>query len=597
MKRKIRKIVQLTIIVLFIANIAVLRAAEPEIVLDYVPQLGEMGCVEGRVVWEGINDDNAEEYAIIAMLTTVWGSYVKPYWDKYLNELDDEGYFSTLITTHPNDADVDVVNIYFVKRSDINFTDPSWVNPSTMAGRFLAHKMIRRSEWINPPPAISCNIAPGFVDAGTEIKLTTGEEGVIRYTLDGSNPMTSVTAQTYNNNVFTVPAEGALLIKAVVDRSGAYSRVFSFLWFPKEPLKTSFFGLNVSLALNGEPFGHPLSEEATRERMKPVARLTQWIRTFSTHGNGNEYINQIAKELGLRTMIGVYISGDESKNKEQIEGLRQILLNGPPPDLISVGNELSLTNVKSKTIAACIDAVREMVLELGLTIPIGSVDIANISWSTYVFKKIDFAGINIYAGTWDATPENQMLEVTKQIYERSLQTFKSKLVLMTEVGTPYAGSPYNASGVTQTPSITKAVNYLCGFLDWIQKEQLPSFYFEAYDEPTKKQTHPIEQYFGIMDGNLQIHSFYRTCVSPIIPTYVAIKGIDEISPDHPLKVWVRNGNLHVTGIVPGETLSIYSATGALVYHSRVTSDEEVINMMVSGVYIVRSGNQSMKALF
>jgi len=384
---KVKKMIHFTAIVLFCVHIAAIRAAEPEIVLDYVPLIGEMGIAEGRVVWEGLAGENAEDYAIIAMLTTISGSYVKPYWESYKNELDDEGFFSTLITTHPNDADADEVNFYFVKRSEINFSDPALINPSSMTGKFLAHKRVFRSEWINPPPAISSSIGPGFVEAGTVITLSTAEEGIIRYTLDGSNPITSTSAQTYNNNVFTVPKDRSLLIKAVVDRSGVHSRVFSLLWFPKEPLNTPFFGLNVSLALNGEPFGHQLSEEETRERMLPVARLTKWIRTFETHGNGNEYINQLAKEFGLRTMIGVDISDDESENNEQIEGLRHILQNGPPPDLICVGNELSLTEIKPKTLAAYIDAVREIVLELGLIIPIGSVDIANISWSTYVFKK------------------------------------------------------------------------------------------------------------------------------------------------------------------------------------------------------------------
>jgi hypothetical protein len=62
----------------------------------------------------------------------------------------------------------------------------------------------------------------------------------------------------------------------------------------------------------------------------------------------------------------------------------------------------------------------------------------------------------------------------------------------------------------------------------------------------------------------------------------------------PLQAWVRDGLLHITGLTPGETLSIYSATGALVYQSIATSDEADINLAAPGVYIIRSGSNTIK---
>jgi exo-beta-1,3-glucanase (GH17 family) len=286
-------------------------------------------------------------------------------------------------------------------------------------------------------------------------------------------------------------------------------------WLPKEPLTTPFWGLNVSLALKDEYFGYKLPETTTRERMLPVARLTKWIRTFGTINNGQEYINKIAKELGMRTMIGVYITNNIVQNKAQIEGLRKILQTGPAPDLIAVGNETILIGVNSNLFEACIDYVREMVLKQGFTIPIGSVELINASYRPAILQKLDFIGVNIYNGTWDATPENQMLDGVKQAYLNTVSTFPSKLILLTETGTPYAGNAYSVfDGTKQTPSKDKASNYLCEFLDWIKKEYIPAFYFEAYDEPAKPKDggHPIEQYFGIMNGNLQIHPFYERCL-------------------------------------------------------------------------------------
>jgi len=348
-----------------------------------------------------------------------------------------------------------------------------------------------------------------------EITLSTHEEGSILFTLDGSDPVTSSTVQIYDNDQFIVPENGALLVKAVVKTPEAYSDVFSFLWLPDEQLHTPLWGLSVSLALNGEPFGMQLSEAATHDRMAPIAGLTKWVRTFGTINNGHEYINKIAKEMGLRTMIGLHITETVSNNDEQIEGLRKILQMGPePPDLICVGNEISLSNVSMATLTACIDKVREMLLEMGITIPVGNADIANIDWNTTLLDRIDFLGVNIYCGTWDNVPEDQMIQALKQTYANTLSAYPSKHVMITETGTPYAGGTYGVSGGTQTPSTKKAADYLSGFCDWIKQDHILSFYFEAYDEPVKSKNggHPIEQYFGLMDGNMELHPFYRIIV-------------------------------------------------------------------------------------
>lgn len=528
-KNIFNKIAQLATIMLFCANIATTWAAEPRIVINSVPLIGKNGYAEGRVIWDELTPDNVGQYAVIALLHATWpgggGYYVKPDYSSYLNAIDATGNFFVRITTGGVDADADEVIFYFVERANFNGIGGEILNrPAMMTGKYLSTATIYRSSWA---PPLTSNIPPGFVAAGTVITLSCREGGVIRYTLDGSDPITSPSVQTYGNNVFTVPEDGALLVKATVETSNLYSSVYSFVWLPKEPLITPFWGLNVSLALNGEYFGYPLTESTTRERILPLVPLTKWIRTFSTTGNGHEYINKIAKDAGLRTMTGLSITNDAANNNAQIEGLRQMLEEGPAPDLIAVGNETSLMGVSPATLASCIDAVREMVLEQDLIIPVGSVDIAGASRIPSVLEKLDFIGVNIYNGTWDNTPENQMFDAMKQTFEENVSEFSSrKLVLLTETGTPYSGGAYSFPGGTQTASKEKAANYLCGFLDWIKRDDIPSFYFEAYDEPVKSQGggQIIEQYFGILDGNLEIHSFYQDCINHSLAGISPIKS-------------------------------------------------------------------------
>jgi exo-beta-1,3-glucanase (GH17 family) len=569
-------------------------ASDPEIVITSIPKIGTGGVAEGRVVWSDLSATNADQYAVIAMLRTEWGDYVKPTYENYLNAVDGSGYFSFNITTGSNDNAIENVSFFFVRRQTFVGIAGNTVQYGTMSGKYLGQpKTIKRTDfWANillpPEPSIQ----PGFVKAGENIALSCQTGGSIHYTLDGSDPLTSSTVKTYTSGTsLKIPTEGALLVKAVTSQSGSYSTPVSLLWLPQEPLKKPFWGLNVSLALNGEAFGYPLSEETTRARLTPVAQLTKWIRTYGTLNNGHPYINRIAKnELNLRTMIGVYITNSDSENEAQIQGLRQILDAGPAPDLISVGNETSLSSVSPAKLAACIGAVREVVKSKSLVIPIGSVDIAGASWGTSVLDKLDFVGVNIYAGIWDATPESQILTKMKQTYADEITKYQSKMVLLTETGAPYAGGTYIVEGTSKTPSTPKAVSFLNSFLEWIQGGNIPSFYFEAYDEPIKSQNggHPIEQYFGVLDGNLQIHSFYQEILSN--NSVIQLPDKTNMNPyPNPVKDVFTLSSLPL-----GIAIEIYDMSGKAVKilnDNTLQSNSRMIDIsdLSNGIYLVKAG--------
>jgi len=68
----------------------------------------------------------------------------------------------------------------------------------------------------------------------------------------------------------------------------------------------------------------------------------------------------------------------------------------------------------------------------------------------------------------------------------------------------------------------------------------------------------------------------------------------EISPVNTLKAWVNGGNLHVTGLTAGKTLSVYNAAGVMIYQSVVTSDTVIIPLKSQGVYIIRQDDRTLK---
>jgi exo-beta-1,3-glucanase (GH17 family) len=573
-------------------NVAAM-AEEPEIVVTSIPPIGTGGVAEGHVAWSELSAANCEQYAVIAMLHTAGGDYVKPTYNNYLNPVDRDGNFSVNITTGgAGDFNIAEVFFYFVLRKTFNGLGGTSVHSGMMGGKHIGPSLTvnRGAFWAERPLIPEPDVPPGFAAPGTKVSLSCQHGGTIRYTLDGSDPVASPTARTYTGGAsFAVPAAGSLLIKAVTGLSGSYSSVASYLYLPDGPTETPFWGLNVSLALNGESFGHYLDENETEARMEPVIPLTKWVRTFGTLNNGLEFVNKIAKNAGLHTLIGVYVTNDASGNSAQINGLRKILEQGPAPDLIAVGNECSLAGVSEATLISCIDAVRETLRDLSLVIPVGNVDVADASWSLAVLDKLDFAGVNIYSGTWDNTPENRMVAALKQSYANAVAAFPSKLVMLTETGTPYAGGSYTVSGGTQTASVAKAVSFLDGFLQWIHEENIPAFYFEAYDEPVKSKNggHPVEQYFGIMDGNRQIHSFYREITgNETIP--------DTFDTANGTSVCVSGRTLSITAPPAGMDVAIYGMGGKLLETAGIAANDTYRTTLERGIYVVRTGEFSRK---
>jgi hypothetical protein len=73
-------------------------------------------------------------------------------------------------------------------------------------------------------------------------------------------------------------------------------------------------------------------------------------------------------------------------------------------------------------------------------------------------------------------------------------------------------------------------------------------------------------------------------------------GIPVLSKSDPLQAWIYSGLLHVTGIIPGETLQIFNITGNLMYHCIAASDKIDIPLTAKGMFIVRVGNRSVKVV-
>jgi len=59
----------------------------------------------------------------------------------------------------------------------------------------------------------------------------------------------------------------------------------------------------------------------------------------------------------------------------------------------------------------------------------------------------------------------------------------------------------------------------------------------------------------------------------------------------------QNGSLHISGLTSGQLWSIYNASGQLVHQSLAASEEENVKLPEPGIYIVTSGNKTVKVKF
>ena len=76
-----------------------------------------------------------------------------------------------------------------------------------------------------------------------------------------------------------------------------------------------------------------------------------------------------------------------------------------------------------------------------------------------------------------------------------------------------------------------------------------------------------------------------------------VTGSGEDMTANPLKAWIQNGLLHVSGLTPGAVWSVYDVTGALTYQNVATSEEANIPLKVQGVYFVQTGKRVIKVVF
>jgi exo-beta-1,3-glucanase (GH17 family) len=209
-------------------------------------------------------------------------------------------------------------------------------------------------------------------------------------------------------------------------------------------------------------------------------------------------IPRIAKEYGLKTMVGAWLGEDIEKNEEEIANLIQIAKDGYA-DLVAVGNEvLYRDDLTEEELLKYISQVKAALPD----VQVGYVD------AYYEFCKrpalteaCDVLFANCYP-FWEGCHIDYSLIYMKDMYHRALAAGNGKKVIISETGWPNLGTSFEAAD----PSFNNAIRYFINAQNWSKEENIDIFYFSSFDEAWKMSDEgDVGAYWGLWDkdGNLK----------------------------------------------------------------------------------------------
>ncbi len=261
-----------------------------------------------------------------------------------------------------------------------------------------------------------------------------------------------------------------------------------------EVLNNGLHGLCFSPYLEGQQAGDILSANQIQKRIDVISPHTKWIRTFSC-SDGNELIPEIAKQKGLKTLVGAWISDDKERNEKEINSLIALAKAGKV-DIAAIGNEvLHREEISEQELLQYIKRVREALRSI---IPVGYVD------AYYQFLErpalVDACDVilaNCYP-FWEGANITHSLSYLDGMIELTQIVAKGKKVIITETGWPSTGENVESA----QPSNLNAMKYFISVQEWTKNQGIELFYFSSFDESWKvNQEGEVGAAWGIWDKN------------------------------------------------------------------------------------------------
>ncbi|MDJ0928568.1 MAG: glycosyl hydrolase family 17 protein [Gammaproteobacteria bacterium] len=259
----------------------------------------------------------------------------------------------------------------------------------------------------------------------------------------------------------------------------------------RQILDAKIHGISFSPYLEGQGPGTQLSDPQIRERLTIIQPYVNWIRSFSCT-DGNELIPAIATQLGLKTVVGVWLDEDLEHNEKELANAIEVARAGHA-NILAVGNEVLLRGeLPEDQLIDYLNRARQAVPG----IDVGYVD-AYFLFVDHprVAAACDVLLANCYP-FWEGCPAEYALPYMKEMYRRAVGAAKGKKVIVSETGWPNIGSPTEGA----IPSFRNAIKYFVDTYQWAETDGVEVFYFSSFDETWKVDAEgDVGAYWGLWD--------------------------------------------------------------------------------------------------
>ena len=259
----------------------------------------------------------------------------------------------------------------------------------------------------------------------------------------------------------------------------------------REILDDKIHGICFSPYVEGQGPGTQIGAAQIRERLAFIQEHCHWIRTFSC-SEGNELIPAIAKEAGLKTMVGVWLDDNREQNEIELTNAIEIASAGHA-DILGVGNEVLLRGELTE------DELIDYINRAKAAAPGVSVGYVDAYFEFEVHPRITEACDVILANCypfWEGCPADYALLYMKEMYRRAVHAGNGKKVIISEAGWPNIGTPERGA----VPSFENAIKYFIDTHLWAEEDGVEVFWFSSFDETWKVDAEgDVGAYWGIWD--------------------------------------------------------------------------------------------------
>lgn len=234
--------------------------------------------------------------------------------------------------------------------------------------------------------------------------------------------------------------------------------------------------------------------QITRDLTLLAARF-RCVRTYSV-GNGLDQVPAIARELGLRVLLGLWIDADGIHNQREIKlGLAVADHEKDVIDAVIVGNEVLLR--RELTVEQLASLIRQV--NAGTTLPVTYADVWDF-WrvNPELATDTDFVTIHLLP-YWDDKPTgiDAALAQIARVYDEARAAFPGKRVFIGETGWPSQGR----QRVDAAPGNLAQARFIREFTLWAQRSGIQYNLIEAFDQPWKRaQEGTVGGYWGMYDA-------------------------------------------------------------------------------------------------